>query len=136
MVQGGKATIPLLAEAYAQETDASVRDYIIDAIALSKDRRALPVLTQALADPSHSVRETAAEAAATCGGRPAAGVLIDALAREQNRRVRESFVRALGMLDTHKSRTALQQALQDPDEAVRKAVAEALAASGAPKEST
>jgi HEAT repeat protein len=129
MIYAGRASVPVLAEAYERETEAWVRHSIVSALAMSKHRSALPILTQALADPSYEVRARAADGLAECGGKAAVRVLADAFAREHNPWVRKSIVTALGTLDTRASRAVLQQALEDPKEIVREAAADVLATS-------
>ena len=94
-----------------------------------EDPEALPLLLNALDDPSATVRESAAEALGGLGDDAATGSLLAAL-NDESVDVRAAAAGALGDVGDARAAPALLQGLDDLHPEVRKASAEALGALG------
>lgn len=98
-------------------------------LARLNNRRALPLLLQALSDDDASLRSEAARSLAILGRRQATPAIIDALRKDENADVRFHAASALAMLNDGRSVEPLLQTLANLAEEphVRGAAAESLA---------
>jgi HEAT repeat protein/beta-lactamase regulating signal transducer with metallopeptidase domain len=114
------------------DSDAEVRETVIQALVRMRAPAAYDPLVKALSDPNPSIREQAAFGLGQLRDKRAAGPLAAAL-KDANKEVREQAVFALGQLHDPATVDALLTALKDADAGVRQQAAFALAQLRDPK---
>jgi HEAT repeat protein len=87
----GKAAVPVLVAATQRDEDASVRECAAQRLGEFGESLDVPLVSDALADPSPAVRSGAAQALGRLGGEAARQALRDALERERDGKVRQSI---------------------------------------------
>lgn len=108
-----------------ESTDAKSRERAVEAIGVSGDRQATPVLVRALADTNAHVRERAAWALARLRDGRAVGPLCTSL-RDANGQVRQQAAAALGSIGDRRALGPLVAALRDGNAHVRQQAARSL----------
>lgn len=120
------AAVADLAGFLAGDPDPLVRSRAADALGGIEGAAAIAALTRARADEAASVRIRVLMALRRLEGPAAVGSLRDALVADPDASVRRAAARAIGTLRIETARAALESALGDREESVRRAVTAAL----------
>ncbi|WP_435005628.1 HEAT repeat domain-containing protein [Tundrisphaera lichenicola] len=126
-----RGALPMLRERFEADRDPAAREAIALALGKMADKEALPILIEALRDPSNppGVRSASLMGVETIGGREAIQVLIEILQVRGEANRGDAQTRAIAALGRFKAREAIPsivQLLADSSPEVRAASAEAL----------
>ncbi|MCI0529082.1 MAG: HEAT repeat domain-containing protein, partial [Nitrospira sp.] len=113
-----------------EDANARMRGKAVVALGKSGDKRALPLLIQALQDEDEYVRESAADALGAMGAEEAIEALALTLWKDEDEDVRASAAGALEAIGGSKAIESLIYTLQDHDHEIREIAVEALATIG------